>query len=454
MYIRQSPLCAATAHIRGRYMQLKRKKKTMYNNSTVYSFLLEYKLPIIQHLLKDKSINLSVYLDNNKLKTKSLVKQETSRITSPKRINKEELESFFSYKSSPNKNSRTDRFKKYQEVISKNYIITEEDIEFAKNEEYTGFNHFSISKGVLWSDELIERYLNDWDWKILSRNPSIFWSKERILKFQNEIDFKSLSFNKNIVLDNEILKKFESNWDWNALCGNPSATNQIEYEIINHPKAEWTATPDRYYHLGVYESKLYRLNDLYDNDMYNPYRIKPSICTNPSIKWTLQKTEKYFDKIDFWLLALFGNIDYEVIYEYRKQFDENRIFNVKHTKYSDWRDEHPIYRNGWENLILNESLNIDMKLFKFLREIEMNVIRHEGDASTGHTPYNTVKRLGAIMTGKRFGMSFKEFVENNIYFQGGLLLNKTHIDKDIYLNIISPAFKNHKNLIKEVFELL
>src|SRR3990167_264569 len=74
--------------------------------------------------------------------------------------------------------------------------------------------------------EIIEKYLNKWDWYWLSENPNITW--EIVNKYPSyPWDWELLSMNPSVVTW-EIVEKHPSYpWDWNGLSMNPNVTCEI-----------------------------------------------------------------------------------------------------------------------------------------------------------------------------------------------------------------------------------
>lgn len=86
-------------------------------------------------------------------------------------------------------------------------------------------------KRVPWTEELIARFENEWDWADLSSNERLPWSEKFIDKYLDRWDFGTildetedgktftfgLSFNPGLPWSMEFIRKYESKWDWKTL---------------------------------------------------------------------------------------------------------------------------------------------------------------------------------------------------------------------------------------------
>lgn len=332
----------------------------------------------------------------------------------------------------------------------KNNILSEEVISHILSIK-GNLRDISKAQGILWSDELIERYIEFWDWSALLDNSSLLWTKNRINKFEKQINFKRLSYKTNVEFDYELVKKYEDYWDWNALSGNPKVMKNIETSIISHKKIVWVSKPYHWYDQNR-NNDLSELNSVFDSCYSPSFGIEPCVCTCPSIYWTLEKFEKYKDKIDFWLLAMFGNLDNEIILKYGNELNENRFYRTEFTRYSDWRDEHPVYRNGWENLNLNMNFRLNFDLINHLFNKTTNLIEYGGDARSGHSEEEISRSIIDLFETKKLNIDFKDLcnIESKL---PNKFLSENFIDYNIYMNIIRPVLIKEPSLISELIEV-
>lgn len=285
----------------------------------------------------------------------------------------------------------------------------------------------------------MEKYKDKWNWHLLSNNNSICWTEKRINQFSQYIDFKCLSRSKNIKLSFSLLKNYENKWDWFAISSNPTIVRELGVEILNHERIIWVTKPSYQYH-------------------DNLSGTRPCISTNVGIEWDIELFELYKDKIDFWLLAYFGKLDNSIIEKYGNELDENRVVFTNFTKSSDWRDEHPWYRNGWENIFLNSNFYFDIKIANSIRSKEnfwkikeINLIRFSGNAREGHNEYTKTKAISHLIDSERLNFTFEQLA-NSSHILSPKLISQTYIHHKIFDKIIKPELLNDEKLIRTIFD--
>jgi hypothetical protein len=82
--------------------------------------------------------------------------------------------------------------------------------------------------------EFVFKYPHIFDWKILSKNPSIEWNPEEINKYSEFISFKEISFNTSVKFTPQLLESFSDSWDWIGISGNPAVFKGCGEYILNH----------------------------------------------------------------------------------------------------------------------------------------------------------------------------------------------------------------------------
>jgi len=80
-----------------------------------------------------------------------------------------------------------------------------------------------------WSEDLLRKYINEWDWKALSFNPGLPWSMEMMERFEDRLVFgkhipdpdgesytveSGLETNSGLPWSMELIKKYEKKWDY------------------------------------------------------------------------------------------------------------------------------------------------------------------------------------------------------------------------------------------------
>lgn len=108
------------------------------------------------------------------------------------------------------------------------------------------WNKLSKDTCVPWTEELIDRYVDHWEWghdKVkhnewieicsgLSTNPSLPWSVKFIEKYSNKINWKHLSMNEGIPWNLSLIKRFRKNWMWELLKWNETMWINVFYSDL------------------------------------------------------------------------------------------------------------------------------------------------------------------------------------------------------------------------------
>lgn len=119
----------------------------------------------------------------------------------------------------------------------------------------------SYSKELPWSEALIDKYINKWDWIEISDNKSIEWTEDMLEKFSDRIDWETLSGSIAVFrlfairsIPWDIIKKFEAKWNWKLLSKHGC---QITPEVIDMfiDKWDWGELIDNIY--VKWDYKLY-----------------------------------------------------------------------------------------------------------------------------------------------------------------------------------------------------
>jgi hypothetical protein len=68
-------------------------------------------------------------------------------------------------------------------------------------------SYFANNPGLPWSEQLVDKYAEHWDWMRLSMNESVPFTIEMLDKYADKWDYESLEFNKRIIND-ETLRSY------------------------------------------------------------------------------------------------------------------------------------------------------------------------------------------------------------------------------------------------------
>lgn len=79
----------------------------------------------------------------------------------------------------------------------------------------------SNNSAIFWTDSMLETFKNDIDWKTLSRSRSVSLMRaENLEKYKDRWDWKELSDSSVIQWSLELIDRFIEYWDWDTLINN------------------------------------------------------------------------------------------------------------------------------------------------------------------------------------------------------------------------------------------
>ncbi|WPP48924.1 hypothetical protein [Catalinimonas niigatensis] len=352
--------------------------------------------------------------------------------------------------------TRKDIFGEFDSQDKSTFIL--DDIVLSKianlSDKISVSNYFERISGlpnVRWTKANINQYKNYWNWYILSSNQSIEWDVDKINKFSDLINFKSLSYNSNAWLTKDVIKKHIDKWDWNALSSNPAVAKHTGI-IFLEDFSEHIIWKGKETTQDVnYKPELVKKN--FGLPVYECPKgysdLKPSVSSNSGFEWNHLLFKKHGHKMDMWTFAYFGKIDNEILYDssfYEKLY-ENRRYGIIYHKHSDYKDEEElIFRNGWENLLLNENIILDKKFFEWgghgHRKVTTKIIYD------GTNKESTVFVKDLRINPNLLKLGFSDFMG----FSPKYLINENEVDITVWLNILKPEFIRRPELIKGIIQ--
>jgi hypothetical protein len=78
----------------------------------------------------------------------------------------------------------------------------------------------SSNEFLPWSEELISRFHDRWNWWRLSSNDSVPWSEELLMRFANKWEWKALSRNPSLPWTESFITRYGMYWNWYAMSEN------------------------------------------------------------------------------------------------------------------------------------------------------------------------------------------------------------------------------------------
>ena len=91
--------------------------------------------------------------------------------------------------------------------------------------------------GVPWTREIIERFIDQWNWEALSENVAMPWSIVWIEQFAERWDWYELSGNRYLPWSIELIDRYIDRWDWTALSFNKGF--QLSLALIERYADRW-----------------------------------------------------------------------------------------------------------------------------------------------------------------------------------------------------------------------
>lgn len=248
-----------------------------------------------------------------------------------------------------------------------NYIFgANNEVERKKREgsfiDYQGYcnriNHsgyFESNENVEWTDNLINKYADKWEWSILLKNPKINISHELLEKIKHFIDWDSFFKYGNTDWTEDIIDKYLGNLSYDVDI-------KLLYSNVN---VKWDLQKFEKYVLK-YKSKPRPLN-------IDPFQNERAEIYLKNYGQTLE--EKEFNKS----LAAFcsnANLNTEIIIKYKHLWKYIVHSSTHKYKFSDFGSyEDYTYYSAWTCLLHNKNIYWDSKLLEScLDEIVLNEI--------------------------------------------------------------------------------
>ena len=247
-----------------------------------------------------------------------------------------------------------------------------------KLKDYLSWHLLSKNEALPWSLELLIAFRDKWDFKALSSNNSIRWTYEAVKEFENELCFERLSANINVDWNKApyLNYYYKIEWNWNEISNNPC----IDEDFIRLWEKQIIIADSRE---GYNWTKRLLLR--------NKWAMKPklSLSSNEGLIWTDSLFQTYIKKLDFWLIALKGKIDSNLVIKYAAFFNESREIARSSKKNSDWPSiKVHKFSSGWQNLKQNPNFHPSEEFINFSKTYITRIYKPYND-DTG--PYYKIK---------------------------------------------------------------
>lgn len=233
------------------------------------------------------------------------------------------------------------------------------------------------------------------------------------------------------VLWTEVLiEKYFDKWDWEALSGNTGLPWSYKFIEKYSDKWKWKADSDHY------TTDIYSSTSGYHEE--NEKFSHPSLSTNSSIEWSIKMLKKWKRKIDFWYIAKFGKIDVDTALHFKNELMQRELIGWRFDKYSDWRGTANLYRTGWENLVYNKNFAIDRSHIDSLNQTNITLTYPQGNfADDGDYVTEEFNLLEVLKECEFTGVEILDILTTDNWVK--TLLNQSFINDSIW-KIIQPIF--------------
>lgn len=243
---------------------------------------------------------------------------------------------------------------------------------FVLDKYYDKLNFESLSH-LDWPTIILNRFKNDFNWKILSLFSSL--SEGQIVKFKEYIHWDELSGNKNIDFTIELINSFKNKWEWSSLTGNIKLS--YEYlsnfkEFLDWEKVSYNLTNDDLNLLEFQEFvdylnwEILSKNYSFTFDFLKEFEYKINwelIQASPNIKWTVKIINEFKNLLNPNQLNLINsNWNVQLITKYKSYLTNN--LDVSQSWYSS-----DVYLISWKELSCG-GINYSTKYYRFH---EMNI---------------------------------------------------------------------------------
>jgi hypothetical protein len=111
-------------------------------------------------------------------------------------------------------------FRKHEHRIFENALLGDD---YSDEDRDLGFCVYQMApNGIRWTESLIERHLDRWDWATISCLDDFSWSLDFLEKYENRLDWERLSRHERLPWSVELFERFADRWHWDALSRNTS----------------------------------------------------------------------------------------------------------------------------------------------------------------------------------------------------------------------------------------
>lgn len=146
---------------------------------------------------------------------------------------------------------------------------------------------------ISWPLNVIEKYVNNWDWESLSHNEKFVWDEDYIKLHKDRINFRHLSYNSTMQWSYELLEQYEDKWNWEVLSYNKNLP--WSEKLISKYQSRW-----RWFDFKYPTDLSSNENLPWSDNFIEKYADKwnwNNLIKNKGVKWSVKLLHKYPDKL-------------------------------------------------------------------------------------------------------------------------------------------------------------
>ena len=216
-----------------------------------------------------------------------------------------------------------------------------------KNRGYLNWNVISSYKDVDWSVTFIKRYKNLLIWKsnpksqsykTLSNNPHLPWSTELINEFVDEWDWVDLSSNNGIPWSIELINEFEEKWAWGFLSSNASLPWSEELIDTFKTKWKWSNGVEHNFEKQYFNGLSFNEAIPWSINLIEKFKEQlnwSNLSGNKSLPWSKELIEHFYERWDWETLSGNNAINWtlEMVFRWKDRLSFHSLSHKDYLKF-------------------------------------------------------------------------------------------------------------------------
>jgi hypothetical protein len=227
--------------------------------------------------------------------------------------------------------------------------------------------NISRNQFIGWSEQFIDKYIDKWDWKLLSGNKALPWSETFIGKYSDKWDWRELSSNESIPWSEQLINTFFDKWNWYDLNRNKSIPWIPNF--FNQYNKYWPVPAPSFW------PKDLEWNNKFIKEHLNDWKNWEFLSSNEYLPWTENLIDENMEKWDWLRLSQNQFLPWseKFFYKYIHKWDWRALSSNSKLPWShEFIDEH-IDKWDWFWLSKNSGLPWSESFLKtYIRWIDWN----------------------------------------------------------------------------------